>query len=89
MQMALSIACTQMRLTPAEAVTAATINPAYTLDLGHRVGSLEAGKQADAVVYDVSDYRQIPYFFGVNHALVTIKAGRRLDRQAQNKLRFR
>jgi imidazolonepropionase len=76
MQMALSIACTQMRMTPAEAITAATINAAYTLDLGHRVGSLEVGKQADAVVFDVTDYRQIPYFFGINHALVTVKAGR-------------
>lgn len=76
MQMALSIACTQMRLTPAEAITAATLNAAYTLDLGHRVGSLEVGKQADVVIFDVADYRQIPYFFGINHALVTIKAGR-------------
>ena len=76
MQMALSIACTQMRMTPAEAITAATVNAAHTLDLGHRVGSLEVGKQADVVVFDVADYRQIPYFFGVNHALVTVKAGR-------------
>ena len=76
MQMALSIACTQMRLTPAEAITAATINAAYTLELGHRVGSLEVGKQADAVVFDVTDYRQIPYYFGINHAQVTVKVGR-------------
>ena len=83
MQMALSIACTQMRMTPAEAIAAATINAAYTLDLGDRLGSLEAGKQADAVVFDVTDYRQIPYFFGVNHALVTVKAGRVVsDRRA-------
>jgi len=83
MQMALSIACAQMRMTPAEAISAATINAAYTLDLGHRVGSLEAGKQADVVVFEVSDYRQIPYFFGMNHALVTIKAGRVVsDRRA-------
>ena len=83
MQMALSIACTQMRMTPAEAVTAATINAAYTLDLGHRVGSLEAGKLADVVVYDVSDYRQIPYFFGINHARLTIKGGRIVSRRAE------
>ncbi|MFL6214200.1 MAG: imidazolonepropionase [Blastocatellia bacterium] len=88
MQMALSIACTQMRMTPAEAVTAATINAAYTLDLGHRIGSLEVGKQADVVVYEASDYRQIPYIFGINHALLTIKAGRAVDREAQNKLRI-
>ena len=76
MQMILSIACTQMRMTPAEALTAATINPAYSLDLGERVGSLELGKQADVVVFDCSDYRQIPYIFGVNHSMVVIKRGR-------------
>jgi imidazolonepropionase len=76
MQMILSIACAQMRMTPAEAVTAATINAAYSLDLGSRAGSLEAGKQADLVVMDCADYRQIPYFFGVNHARIVIKSGR-------------
>jgi imidazolonepropionase len=76
MQMILSIACTQMRMTPAEAITAATINSAYTLDCGDTLGSLEPGKQADLVVFDCPDYRQIPYFFGVNHASVVIKSGR-------------
>ncbi|HVG19355.1 MAG TPA: imidazolonepropionase [Blastocatellia bacterium] len=76
MQMILSIACTQMRMTPAEAITAATINPAHSLNRGDRVGSLEAGKQADLVLFDCRDYRQIPYFFGINHASVVIKSGR-------------
>src|SRR5262249_20311704 len=76
MQMALSIACTQMRMTPAEAVTAATINAAYSLACGDRLGSLEAGKQADLVVFDCPDYRQIPYFFGINHTQTVIKRGR-------------
>ena len=76
MQMILSIACTQMRMTPAEAVTAATINAAYSLGCGDALGSLEAGKQADLVVFDCPDYRQIPYFFGVNHASLVIKEGR-------------
>jgi imidazolonepropionase len=75
MQMILSIACTQMRITPAEAITAATINAAYSLDCGGRLGSLAPGKQADIVVFDCNDYRQIPYFFGVNHAVVIIKSG--------------
>jgi imidazolonepropionase len=75
MQMILSIACTQMRMTPAEAVTAATINAACSLGCEARLGSLEPGKQADIVVYDCSDYRQIPYMFGVNHAVVVIKSG--------------
>ena len=76
MQMILSIACTQMRMTPAEAVTAATINGACSLGCEARLGSLEAGKQADIVVHACSDYRQIPYFFGVNHVTVVIKAGK-------------
>jgi len=75
MQMILSIACTQMRMTPAEAITAATINAAYSLEVGDRIGSIEVGKQADLVLFDCPDYRQIPYLFGVNHALVTIKKG--------------
>lgn len=75
MQMILSIACTQMRMTPAEAIIAATINAACTLGCESRVGSLEPGKQADIVVYACSDYRQIPYFFGVNHAILVIKRG--------------
>ncbi|HJQ71057.1 MAG TPA: imidazolonepropionase [Blastocatellia bacterium] len=76
MQMILSIACTQMRMTPAEAITAATVNAAYSLDRGERLGSLETGKQADLVIFDCPDYRQIPYFFGVNHAATVIKRGR-------------
>jgi len=75
MQMILSIACTQMRMTPAEAIVAATINAAHSLGRGDRLGSLEVGKQADVVVYDCADYRQIPYFFGVNHASIVIKRG--------------
>lgn len=76
MQMILSIACPQMRITPAEAITAATINPAYSLDCGERVGSLEFGKQADIVMFDCRDYRQMPYLFGINHALLVIKSGK-------------
>jgi len=75
MQMILSLACTQMRMTPAEAITASTINPAYSLNRGSRVGSIEAGKQADIVLFDCPDYRQIPYYFGVNHATLVIKRG--------------
>jgi len=76
MQMILSLACTQMRMTPAEAITASTINAAYSLGVGSRVGSLEPGKQADIVVFDCPDYRQIPYFCGVNHARMVFKSGR-------------
>jgi len=75
MQIILSIACSQMKMTPAEAITAATINGACSLGLSERLGSLEEGKQADIVLMDVADYREIPYFFGVNHCIVTIKKG--------------
>jgi imidazolonepropionase len=65
MPMILSLACTQMKMTPAEAITAATINAAYSLGRGGDIGSLEAGKQADFVIHDCRDYREIAYFFGV------------------------
>lgn len=85
MQMILSIACTQMRMTPAEAITAATINAAHSIARSERIGSLEAGKEADIVVFDCEDYRQIPYLFGINHAVVVIKSGRVVvDRRMRN-----
>jgi imidazolonepropionase len=76
MQMILSIACDAMRLTPAEAISATTVNAAYALRRAHRLGSLEPGKQADLVVMDVDDYRKIPYYFGVNHCVMAVKRGR-------------
>ena len=76
MPMILSLACTQMRMTPAEALAAATINPAYSLRRHDRIGSLEVGKFADLAVFDVADYREIPYYFGVNHCVLTMKRGR-------------
>ena len=76
MQFVLSLACTQMRMTPAEALAAATINGAWALRRGDRLGSLEAGKQADLIVLNVSDYREVPYYFAVNHCVMTVKRGR-------------
>jgi imidazolonepropionase len=76
MPMVLSLACTQMRMTPAEAVAAATLNAAWSLRRADRVGSLEAGKQADVAFFDAEDYREIPYFFGVNRVAATMKRGR-------------
>jgi len=73
--MILSLACTQLRMTPAEAISAATINAAYSLRRDHQIGSLEAGKQADIAVFDVEDYREIPYYFGVNKCWMTLKKG--------------
>ena len=67
MTMILSLACTQMKMTPAETITAATINAAYSLARGDEVGSLEKGKRADFVIHDCSDYRELTYFFGIEH----------------------
>jgi len=76
MPMILSLACTQLRMTPAEAITAATINAAYALRREKQIGSLEVGKQADLAVFEVADYREIPYYFGVSHCWMTVKRGR-------------
>ncbi len=75
MQMVLSLACTQLRMTPAETIVAATINPAYSLRRHQRTGSLEPGKIADIAVFDLADYREIPYYFGVNTCWMTFKRG--------------
>ena len=66
--MALSVASTHMRMTPAECLTAVTINAAHSLNRGAELGSLEAGKLADFCLHDCADYREIGYFFGVEHA---------------------
>jgi imidazolonepropionase len=58
----LSLACLQMRLSPAEALSAAAINAAYSLGLGDRIGSLECGKQADFLIHEFTDYRELAYF---------------------------
>jgi len=73
MQMVLSLACTEMRMSPAEAISAATINGAHALGRADRIGSLEPGKQADLLLLKVSDYRELPYYFGTNNVHLTVK----------------
>jgi imidazolonepropionase len=75
MQMILSLACTQMRMTPAEAIAAATINAAYSLRRHEQIGSLAVGKYADLAVFNLADLREIPYYFGVNHCCLAMKRG--------------
>lgn len=75
MPMVLSLACTQLRMTPAEAIVAATINGAYALRREKQVGSLEVGKQGDLAVFEVEDYREIPYYFGMQRCWMTMKRG--------------
>ncbi len=76
MPMILSLACTQMKMTPAEAITAATINAAYSLGRGAEIGSLEVGKWADFAIHDAGDFREIAYFFGVPSAEAVYLKGR-------------
>jgi imidazolonepropionase len=75
MQLVLALACRYMRLTPAQALAAATINAAYAVGLGARVGSLEPGKHADVLVLDVPDYRHLGYRYGTNLVQTVIKRG--------------
>ena len=75
MPMAMSLACTHMNMSPAEAVAAGTINGAWALGLANRKGSIEPGKDADLAIFAVHDYREIPYWFGVNHCERTVMNG--------------
>jgi len=71
----MTLACSQMKMSPAEAWTATTVNAAYAIGEGDRAGSLEPGKRADLVVWDAKDYREVPYSFGVNLARQVVKGG--------------
>ena len=75
MQMMMTIACTQMRMTPEEAITAATFNGAAALKLSDQAGSIEPGRKADLCVMNVPNYAWIPYHFGVNHVEKVVKNG--------------
>ncbi len=71
-----AMACTQMGMLPGEVVTALTLNAAAALGRGDRIGSLTVGKQGDAIVCNVSDYRELFYHFGINHVECVVKRGR-------------
>jgi imidazolonepropionase len=75
MPMAMSLACTHMKMSPAEAIAAATINGAWALRVADRKGSIKAGKDADLAVFAVEDYREIPYWFGANRCMMTTMNG--------------
>ncbi len=76
MAFVMSLACTQMKMTPAEAIAAATINGAHALRLGDRKGSIEAGKDADLAIFEVGDYREIPYWMAADRCQATVFSGR-------------
>jgi imidazolonepropionase len=75
MPFVLSLACTHMKMQPAEAIAAATINGAWALRLAEHKGSIERGKDADLVVFGTDDYREIAYWFATNHCAMTIANG--------------
>ncbi len=77
--MMMTIACTQMKMTPEEAITASTLNGAAALDTSSTTGSIEVGKAADLLIADVPDYRYLAYHFGTNHVWRTIKNGTLLE----------
>ncbi len=71
----MTLACSQLRMTPAESLTACTVNAAWACGEGKDAGSLEAGKRADLVVWRAKDYREIPYWFGANLAETVVRSG--------------
>jgi imidazolonepropionase len=75
MPFVLSLACTHMKITPAEAITCATLNGAHALHLGNRKGSLEPGKDADLAAFQVKDYREIPYWVASSRCALTVLQG--------------
>lgn len=79
MPLMMTIACTQMRMSPEEAIAASTINAAAALGVSDKTGSIEPGKQADLIIADVPDYRYLAYHFGTNHVHRTIKNGTILE----------
>jgi imidazolonepropionase len=85
MQLVLSLACARLHMTPAEAISAATINGAHAIRQADSCGSLELGKRGDFIVLNVSDYREIPYFFGVNSVRMTVKRGNIVYREGEVK----
>lgn len=81
MPFVLSLACTQMRLSPAEAIVAATVNGAWALRLADRKGTIEPGKDADLAVFDVADFREIPYWIAATRCAETVLNGVVLQRE--------
>lgn len=76
LQLIMTLGCLKLGLTPAQVLAAVTINAAHALKMGDRIGSIEAGKQADLVIFDADNEAYLPYHFGVNHTWMVIKSGR-------------
>lgn len=76
MQFMIQLGCFNMKMTPAEAITAATFNAACAIKKQHQIGSLEKGKQADILILNIKNHQMIPYHFGINHVETVIKKGK-------------
>ena len=87
MPMILSIACTQMKMSPAEAITASTINAAYSINRGDKIGSLERGKIANFSIFDCEDYRELAYWFGIPQLHSVYVKGERVRRRGASRNR--
>lgn len=83
MQTAISLACSSMNMAPEEAIAAATINGAHAIARASRCGSLEAGKDADVLILNVSDYREIPLQFGCNSVAIAMRKGEVVYREGE------
>ena len=83
MQMVISLACASLGMTAAEAVSAATVNGAHALNMADRVGSLQFGKDADLLILNVSDYREMSWYFGVNLVSLSMRRGKVVYRESQ------
>lgn len=78
MPLVMNLACISMRMTPAEALVAATINAAHAIGMQDKAGSIEPGKQADLVMWNVKNYQELQYLFGVNHVGAVWKKGEKV-----------
>ncbi len=76
MQIILTLACIRMKMSPAQAINAATINAAHAINRADMIGSLEVGKRADIIILDIPNYKCIPYHFGVNLVYSVVKKGK-------------
>jgi imidazolonepropionase len=85
MPMIISLACVNLRMTPEEAINAATYNGACSLGCQEYRGSIEVGKAADLLILDCADYRELPYHFGIQPVFKTMKAGEFIDFQVHSK----
>jgi imidazolonepropionase len=83
MPFVLSLACTHLKMSPAESVSAATINGAWSLRVQDRKGSIEPGKDADLATFEVKDYREIAYWFAANRCAFTVLNGMMLHARSE------